>query len=155
VLVHTEPDIRTWDMSVDVEALVSTFLRGQAAVTALVGDRVYTDLPHKRTYPLILLSRIAGGFLTNRPMWLEQADIQLDAFGGTHKQAWTLQATAMGLLHAQLAGEHPDGVVTFVATDSVIYNPEDDFTDERGHARPRYTVTFTVTAHPVVTGAIP
>jgi len=142
-------------MSVDVEALVSTFLRGQSAVTALVNDRVYTDLPHQRTYPLVLLSRIAGGFLINRPMWLEQAELQLDAFGGTHKQAWTLQATVMGLLHAQLVGEHADGVVTKVTTESVHYNPQDDFTDDRGHARPRFTVTFTVTAHPVVAGAIP
>lgn len=142
-------------MTVDVEALVSTFLRGQSAVTDLCGDRVYTDLPHKRIYPLIVLTRFAGGFVVNRPMWLEQAQLQLDAFGGTHKQAYNLYATAMGVMAVRLVGEHPEGVVTGVTTESIHYNPQDDFTDDRGHARPRFTVSFTVTAHPVVTGAIP
>ena len=141
-------------MPVDVEALVSQFLRSRAEVIALVGDRVYTDLPHQRVYPLVLITRFGGGFIINRPLWLDEAALQLDCFGGTHRQSWNLMATCLELLHNKMLGQFDEGVVTGVITDNAFYNPQEDFFDERGHARPRFTANVTVLTHPVATSTL-
>lgn len=133
-------------MSIDVEALVATFLRGQAAVTALVADRVYTDLPHQRTYPLVLVTRTGSTSLYRN--WLEQIDIEISAYGGTHKLAYQLANTCLSAMAADLPGGHADGVVTKFEAASTAYEPEPDSTDPSGHARPRYTCAAVVTAHP-------
>lgn len=134
---------------VDIEALLSQFLRAQPEVTAIVADRVYTDLPHDRVYPLVLITRIGGAHSINRPLWLDDAMVQLDVFGGTHRQAYQLMNVTFAVIGARLIGQHAEGCVTNVTSDSIAYNPEDDFIDERGHARPRYTASVIVTTHPV------
>lgn len=133
-------------MSVDIEALIVTFLRAQSTVTAIVEDRVYTDLPHARTYPLVLVTRTGGGYIYRHH--LDAAEITIDCYGGTHKLALQLASVCMSTMAGQLVGGHPEGVVTLVQTPVVAYNPEPDSTDPQGHARPRYTVSAVVTAHP-------
>ena len=134
-------------MTVDVEALVTTFLRGQSAVTDLVSDRVYSDLPHDRTYPLVLVNRTGGGFTYKT--YLEEADVEVAAHGGTHKQAYNLANTCLSTMADSIVGSHTDGVVTKVKATSIVYQPEVDSADPQGHARPRYLVNVTVTTHPV------
>jgi len=133
-------------MSIDVEALVATFLRGQTSVTALVTDRVYTDMPHKRDWPLVLVNRTGGGSLYKD--WLESAEIQVSAYGGTHKAAYNLAQACMSSMAAAMVGPHAEGVVTKVKADGIAYDPDPDSADQQGHARPRFTVSATVTAHP-------
>lgn len=133
---------------VDVEAMVSTFLREQPEVTALVGDRVYTDLPHDRTYPLVLLTRIGGGYVISRPLWLINATIQLDTFGGTHKQAFKVAEACLSTMAARMVCQRPEGCCTGVVVDDITYNPEIDFLDSTGHSRPRFTAVASVLAHP-------
>lgn len=131
---------------VDIEALITTFLRAQAEVIALVDDRVYSDLPHDRVWPIVLVNRVGGGCLYKN--WLEEADVEISAYGGTHKQAYSLAATCIVAMAGGLAGSHPDGVVTKVKVTNVSYSPEPDSQDPQGHARPRILVSATVTAHP-------
>jgi hypothetical protein len=134
---------------VDVEAMVSTFLREQTEVTDLCGDRVYTDLPHDRVYPLVLITRIGGGFIINAPfLWLQQASIQLDTFGGTHKQAHRLMEACLSTMVIRMVTQRPEGCCTGVVVDDIAYNPEIDFIDDLGHARPRFTTSASVLAHP-------
>lgn len=135
-------------MSVDAEALLTNHLRSVAEVTAIVADRVYTDLPHDRTYPLVLLNRTGGGFLYRD--WLEAAEIDLSAYGGSHKMAQSLMATCIQALSAAVGG-HPEGVVTKVTLTSNTYDPEPDSADPSGHARPRFTASVTVLTHPLAT----
>lgn len=132
-------------MSVDIEALIASFLRGQLPVTDIVTDRVYTDIPHKPIYPLVVVNRTGGGSLYKN--FLESAEVDVHAFGGTHKLAYTLANTCVVSL-AGMVGSHPDGVVTKVKVSAVAYDPEPDSQDPQGHARPRFTVNATVTAHP-------
>lgn len=131
---------------VDVEALLTTYLRGQADVIALVDDRVYTDMPHDRTYPLVLVTRTGGGFTYKN--YLEEADMEIAAYGGTHKQAYTLANTCLYSMVAGIVGSHTDGVVTKVKATAISYSPEPDALDPQGHARPRMLLSATVTAHP-------
>lgn len=134
-------------MSIDIEALVATFLRGQTAVTDITLDRVYTDLPHQRVYPLVLVNRTGGGSLYRD--WLEAAEVEISAYGGTHKLAYTLASACMSIMAAAMVGAHAEGVVTKVKAETVAYNPDVESADPQGHARPRYTVSATVTAHPL------
>jgi len=131
---------------VDIEALITTFLRGQVDVTDLVDDRVYSDMPHDRVWPIVLVNRVGGGSLYKN--WLEEADVEISAYGGTHKQAYSLAATCITSMSAGIVGSHPDGVVTKVKVTAITYSPEPDSQDPQGHARPRILVSATVTAHP-------
>lgn len=133
-------------MSVDVEALLTSFLRGRAEITALVADRVYSDLPHARTYPLILINRTGGEFLYKRH--LEAAEVSIQCFGGTHKLAQQIAGTVLSTMEAGLVGRAPEGVVTGFTVSSTVYDPEVESADQSGHARPRFTMSCSVITHP-------
>lgn len=133
-------------MSIDVEALLATFLRGQAAVTDIAGDRVYTDLPHKREWPLVLITRTGGHALYRN--WLEAIDVEISAYGGTHKAAFLLAQACVQSMATAMVGAHIEGVVTKVKAEALAYDPDPDSADQQGHTRPRYTVAAVVTAHP-------
>lgn len=139
-------------MSVDIEALLTNHLRATASVTAIVADRVYTDLPHDRTYPLVLLNRTGGGYTYKS--WLEAAEIELSTFGGTHKQAQSLMSACLGALTLAV-GQHPEGVVTKATLTANTYEPEPDSADPSGHARPRFLASVTVLTHPIAVTAQP
>lgn len=135
-------------MTVDVEAMLTRHLRAQPSVTSFVDDRVYTDLPHQRAYPLVLVQRTGGGPLFSRPAnWLDEAEMTLDFYGGTHKMAQSLMAAAMTAI-GELPGQQPEGVVTTIRSAIVTYTPEDESPDEVGHARPRFQVRVNVVTHP-------
>lgn len=134
---------------IDVESLVTTFLRSVPEVTAYTEDRVYSDLPHVRDYPLVLIQRSGGGYLINRPMWLEEAILTIDVYGNTHKEAESLTSVVLAAMGAQLRGAYPQGCVTAVRGTQIVYNPEPEALDESGHARARFTVSASVLAHPL------
>lgn len=133
---------------INVELILSTFLRAQPELTALVGDRIYTDLPHKREYPLVSLSRTGGGYTTKQPFWLESAEITLEAVGGTHKQAQEIASVCLNLMAARLRGRYPEGSITGLADNTLAYDPDTDLSDDSGTSRPRYILTANVLAHP-------
>ena len=133
-------------MSVDVEALVATFLRGQTTVTDLAADRVYTDMPHKRLWPLVLVTRLGGRNLYKNH--LEAIEVEIAAYGGTHKAAFNLAQACITSMASALVGSHTEGVVTRVRAEAIAYEPDPDSADQEGHSRPRYTVSAVVTTHP-------
>lgn len=133
-------------MSVDVEQLVAVFLRAQTTVTDLAADRVYTDMPHKREWPLVLVIRTGGRRLYKN--WLEAVDVEISAYGGTHKAAYNLASACITSMASALVGSHTEGVVTKVSAEAVAYDPDPESADQQGHSRPRYTVSAVVTAHP-------
>lgn len=137
----------TQAVAVDVEQMLTRFLRSRTEITALVADRVYTDLPNSdnRTYPLIIVNRVGGGFLYKR--WLESAEMSVACYGTTHKSAQDLAGTVISIVD-MLAGSQPEGVVTKVSVTSTAYVPEPESADSSGHARPRFTVSLTVITHP-------
>jgi Protein of unknown function (DUF3168) len=132
-------------VEVDVEGMLSRFLRDQPELQGAVDSRVYTDLPHERTYPLVLVQRTGG--LPIRGFTLGEATCQVKVYGGTHKQAQDLTATILGLLEG-LVGPQPEGSVSGVNATNVEYDPDPETPDKQGHARPRYVSEVTVYAHP-------
>lgn len=132
-------------LPINVEALISTWLAGQAEITALVEDRVYTAIPGDPDWPLLRIHRVGGAPPFTRPLWVDRARIQFDAYGGTKAQARTLADTTRALLSERILGTHDDhGVVTAVNLGTLRYLPDDDFDP----ARPRYVGDAVVTTHP-------
>lgn len=124
----------------DAELLVVNRLRATAEVTALVGTRVYTQIPATPTYPLIRVTRI-GGVPAIR-QHLDVARIQIDAWGATQYQARTVAATAQAAIHAA-TGTHATGVVSNVEDDlGLTWSPDPD-TDQ-----PRYVFAVAISIHP-------
>lgn len=128
----------------DVEALVSRFLRDQEEISDLVDDRVYTAVPEKPTFPLLLVRRVSGAAVTSRPLHVDAAVLQLDAYGGSKSDARELAETARAVLAARLAGTHDLGVVSGVRFGAMSWLPDVDYSP----ARPRYVADATVTVHP-------
>lgn len=131
---------------VDVEALVSQYLRSQSEVTAYVGQRVYTVLPDDKTFPLVRLTRVGGVPPMSRPLHIDNARIQIDVFGGSKATA----LDAMDAIREELAKlpdeapVQPLGVVCGVRFGPLAYLPDESF--ER--PKPRYVQDVTVTVRP-------
>ena len=124
----------------DAELLAVNYLRSVGAVTSLVGNRVYTDIPAGSAYPLLRLTRIGG--IPTIPQHLDVARIQIDAWGTTKFQARTVAATAQAVMH-DAVGAHTEGVVSNVEDDlGLTWSPDPD-TDQS-----RYTFAVAVFIHP-------
>ena len=135
----------------DAERLASAFLRGHVGVSALVGDRVYTAYPaNAGTAPLVLVQRVGGAPPIARPLVLDRATLQLDAYGGTKAQAHELVATVLDAL-SELAGVRPEGTVAGRELGPIRWQPDETFTPHR----PRYVADVTLYVRPaaVMAGA--
>lgn len=125
---------------------MSTYLRAQPEVSALVADRVYTVTPKDVTtkFPFIRLTRIAGGPLYNRPLIIDQARIQVDCWGGPKKFAWQMAATCMAVLSERFIGVQSGGVIANTEFGALIDQPDASFDPPQ----PRWLFDVTVTAKP-------
>lgn len=126
----------------DAEQLVSGYLRRSPRVTALVGDRVYTAFPAQAGGgPLALVQRVGGEPPFSWPLVVDQARLQVDAWGGNKKQAHTLAATLRAEL-CNLAGTaQPEGVAAGVSFGALQYLPDETYSPPR----PRYLFDLAVT----------
>lgn len=132
-------------MTVDAERLLSAFLRGQPEITALVADRVYTDLPSRATFPLIRLTLIGGQPLYSLPLHIDEAFIQLDCYGGPKVQARLIADTVRSLMAEEaFRSRHDQGVVVNVEFGQLAYIPDDTFDPPK----PRYVVEVSLLTHP-------
>lgn len=136
----------------NVEALLSSFLRDQPEIVALIPDddsgaRVYTSIPKDAVYPLARVVLLSDAKITNQPLWLVASFVQVDAFGGTKAQAFTLAATIQALFDTRLTGVHPGGVVTGVDHGILGDLPDEEYEP----AKPRFLVTSTIYNRPVAT----
>lgn len=140
----------------DVEALTIAYLRGQTAITTLVGTRVYTRLPKTPIWPLITVAIVAG---TERIAdHLDEVVIQIDAWGFIDTdpgvpantdhaiQAHLVARTARAVLLLAPLVAHSRGVVSHVRT----IRPAQPLPDTTySPARPRYSLDMAVTVHPL------
>ena len=132
-------------LAVDVERIVSQFLRDNTAVTDLVGQRVYSELPKAVEWPAVRLNRVGGGPAT-RPARLDLARIQVDVWGGTKANARTIAATVLAVIGEELPGVYDEGVsvITAARLGTLRYSPDTTFTP----AKPRYISEVSIYSHP-------
>jgi uncharacterized protein DUF3168 len=131
-------------VTVDVERLLSEWLRARPDMTALVDDRVVTELPNRATFPLLRLTLIGGTAVTSRPLYLDESYIQLDAYGGPKVMARQIMDTARDAIDLELVGAHALGVITGVTFAGLRYLPDDGYDPPK----PRYVGTVFVYSHP-------
>jgi len=131
-------------MTVDVERLVSTFLRARPDMVALVEDRVVTELPNRAKFPLFRITLIGGTPVTSRPLYLDESYIQFDAYGGPKVMARQIMDTARSALDTELVGTHPLGVITGVTFGGLRYLPDDGYDPPQ----PRYVGSAFIYSHP-------
>lgn len=139
-------------LPVNMEALVSRFLREQEEIEALIPHlddvaRVYTALPKGVEFPAVRVTQIDDEPLTHQPLWLSRYVIQVEAWGGTKAQAWKLSALCKATIAARIDGVHSEGVVNGVQFSGSLDLPDEDFEK----ARPRWIFSATITAHPLST----
>jgi hypothetical protein len=133
----------------DVEAITSAYLRSNADVTGLVGQRVYTQMPKKpvenNLFPLVLISQFNDS-LTAPPMpyWVTSR-IQFSCYGGATKMAWTVATTIRVLLLTDFIGAHSGGVVTVSDASGLQDLPDASIGDS---PQPRWIFDATITARP-------
>ena len=134
----------------DVEQIVSLYLRSVTEVTDLVGQRVYTQLPNSPTFPLVKLTRFGGAPVFNRPLHLDRALLQFDAYGGNKRESQQLAEMVRAALAdpdfvglRELDGD-PIGVVTGVDFGDLRWLPDSSYTP----AKPRYVFDIAVFTHP-------
>ena len=135
----------------DVERLVANFLRADARIAALVGDRVYTVFPAQAgNDPLLILQRIGGEPPLSIPLVVDAAQLQLDAYGGPKAAAHELAATTRAVLYELEGAVRSEGVVSAVRFGAFRWLPDETFTAPR----PRYVFDVTLTVRtPAVPGA--
>jgi hypothetical protein len=131
-------------MVVDAERLLSGWLRGRLDVTTLVQDRVYTAIPNRAVFPFVRITQIAGSPVFSRPLYLDEAYIQIDAYGGPKALARQIIDTIRQALADEFVGHHPDGTVTCVNFGDLSYVPDDSYEPPQ----PRYLAMASIYTHP-------
>lgn len=115
-------------MTVDAERLTSAYLRADPDMAAIVGDRIYTELPSRAVFPLVKITLIGGEPVYSHPLFLDEAFIQFDCYGGPKVQARLIVDTLRDLLASgEFQSVHDMGVVTSVRFGSLHYLPDDSF----------------------------
>lgn len=128
----------------DVERIVSTALRADPDLDALLAGRIYGELPKtSRTFPLCRLGRIGGG-PAGTPLYLDAAVLQFDVWGGTKYETRTIAATIVAVLDTLAGYTAHGGYITGVDPGATRYIPDETYTP----ARPRYVVESTVYIRP-------
>jgi hypothetical protein len=134
----------------DAEQLVSRYLQTQGEMTDLISTRTYTEIPSEPDWPLLVVRRIGGAPVGNRPLYHDRALLQLDAYGGPKKLALTIAETARAILADDVfTGVHevdgdPIGIVSGVEFGALRWLPDGDYTP----AKPRYSFDVGVHTHP-------
>lgn len=135
----------TW---ADVEGLVRTYLRADAGVTGLVGQRVFFGIPKEakeRTFPLVVVSRAGGGQAPGEAP-LDVAIIQVDCWGSIDERTGNgIKATATALVNTvraafEAVGTDATAVLAGANVESVLWLPDQD------NDRPRYVLTAEVSS---------
>jgi hypothetical protein len=126
----------------DVEAIVSAYLRSRPRVVAIVGDRVYGAFPSKAgPEPIVLVQRVGGIPPLSQPLVVDEADLQLDAWGGPKALARELADTCRAELASLEGTEQPGGIIGAVRFGALRWLPDETFSPPR----PRYVFDVTLT----------
>ena len=125
------------------EQVAVAHLKGHASITALVGTRVATQLPAEATFPFLTVSLVTGE--EKVADHLDEAILQLDAWGADKAGADLLIRTARAVMRAAPDVAHTRAVVNDVRTVSVPRWSPDTAVNP---PRPRYTADVGITLHP-------
>jgi hypothetical protein len=129
------------------EREVSALLRRHPEVIAAVEDRVYTVLPKKQTFPLVLVQLINSSPRWMQPYWIDEALLQISAYADSKpiaaKVAEICRATA-ATWEGRPEDLGVDGFVGAMASSTMFWNPDDLFQA----AKPRYTFDLEVRTRP-------
>lgn len=133
----------TWP---DVEGLLRTYLRADAGVAAIVGQRVFFGVPRgatEATYPLVVVQRVGGGQDASEAP-LDVALVQVDCWGSI-ANGNGLKAACTALVNSvraalEAVGTDQTSALKGAGVESVLWLPEVD------NDRPRYAVTAVVSA---------
>lgn len=127
-----------------VERITVAWLRASAAVGALIGDRIGTEL-YAGAGAAVWLSVVTGEERVRRHLFAQQIDVR--SYGGSKADAETLAATVHDELH-QMIGAQALGTVTDVrCLTTPSWNPDEVFAPPRA----RYIATYEIVLHPLVT----
>lgn len=130
----------------DVEKLVSQYLRAHPAVSALVGERVFTAFPAQAgKEALVLVTRIGGTPPLSHPLVVDEAQLQIDAYGGGKALAWAVMATVLAAFEELQGLVRPEGSVSAVRQGAIRFQPDDTFKP----SRPRFIADVTLTTRPL------
>lgn len=131
-------------MTVDVERLLSSWLRARPDITDLVADRVHTVMPNRATFPFVKITQLGGSPVFSRPLYLDEAYLQVDAYGGPKVLARQIIDTVRAAMAEEFLGTHAGvGVVTSVRFGALSYLPDEIYEP----AQPRYIATASVFTH--------
>lgn len=135
----------------DIEAVLVAYLRARPEVSAIVDDRVATEIPAAERladgdvlFPRVKLARVGGTPTIDRPLWLDRALVQFDAYGTSKSQARLLADTVRAVM-ADATGVRGDAVITRVNPGGLMWLPDTAY-GEAG--QPRYLATAAVSFHP-------
>jgi len=128
----------------DAERLIVQWALGNTPITDALEDRIYTALPESPGWPCARLTRVGGAPVSSRPLWLDQAQIQVDVWGGPKATTHDIAQTFRAEMAAGLPGVHGLGVVTKVELGAFTWLPDATYNP----AKPRYTFDAVVTLHP-------
>ena len=136
----------------DVERLVSSYLRAHAGTAAIVADRVYTAFPRQVSgdrSPLVLVQRIGGTPPLSHPLVVDEAQLQVDAYGGGKALAWELLATVLAAFDELEGAVRPEGSIAAVRQGAIRWQPDDTFDP----FWPRFVADVTLTTRPAAVPA--
>lgn len=124
---------------------VAMWLRAQSELNL---DRVYAHrLPSSKTFPLMRVSRVAGGVRTATLGWVHDPVIQFDAWGRTEGDAYGAGEIAAALMDQRFHGTLTVATRTIVCSHSAVgglHQGYDDSDPSLAHAQ----FTTVLTAHP-------
>lgn len=129
----------------NIESLVVAVLRANADIVALVGDRVGTEL-YAGAAAAIQVHLITSDEIVARH--LDGTRVQVDGWGGSKLDAWTVAATARAVLVEYDGVVGSIGVMTGARTlAGPQWLPDSTFEPPRA----RYVTDLEVYAHPIPT----
>lgn len=128
----------------DAEKLVIDWALATSDVADLVSDRIYSALPNEPTFPAVRITRIGGQPVASRPLWLDNALLQVDVWGGPKATTRLVAETIRAYMADSLLGTHTLGCVTEVDLGQFTWLPDASYDP----AKPRYSFDVSIFLHP-------
>ena len=125
------------------------FLLDQPEVTALVGDRIFTDPPANATFPMLRVVQAGGP--TDGLRWVGQTFLQVSAWGpgkGDRSAAYDLAEVAAASMKQRLSDTVTYGGVTAVIAHINTTRVHDDTDSAYAPPKPRSWFTALIFATP-------
>ena len=82
------------------------WVRAQTEVAALISTRAYSKLPATKVYPLVRITRIAGGPVAGTGGHVHDPLFQVDVYADDEATAQAVTAALTAVLIARLPGRH-------------------------------------------------